>query len=217
MVTAACYQAAGCATAGRRGPYTLIETKDRPFDSMEVTMKSNLRIRLAVRGQAAALAALALAVLPAGTVEAQVTGLESNILVLEKAAQRGCPTCAPDDPRLLISKASAAIRIDQEAGGDLWIQVIPILAPAMPIARITVDGVEARLEEGRWRVQRAAKTIKKSPRIEITCDNGQELVFKPQHRPHQGPVGGLIMPRKEDQPNAELSVHKKSFWADSLG
>ena len=75
----------------------------------------------------------------------------------------------------------------------------------------------AELDEGRWKVQRSAKARKKAPKVEITCGDGQELVFKPQHRPHQGPVGGLIMSKKEETPEADLSFHKKSFWADSLG
>ncbi len=165
-------------------------------------------------------AVLALA-LAAGVAEAQhrgLGGMQANIIVLEKAALRGCPGCSPNDPRLLISQASAVIRMDQEAGEDrLSIQVIPLLAPEISISRITVDGVAAELDEGLWQVKRPAKARKKVPKIEITCDDGQELTFKPQHRPFQGPVGGLIMPKSAEHPEADLSFHKKSFWADGLG
>ncbi len=167
---------------------------------------------------ASGLALLALTPLSAGPAGAQITGLESNVLALEKAAIRPCRACSPDDPKRLIPVASAAIRLDQEDDGNLLsIRVIPLLAKAMSVSQIIVDGVEAQLDEGRWQVQRPANKRKKAPKIEITCDDGQELVFKPQHRPHQGPVGGLIMSKTEERPEAELKFHKKSFWADSLG
>ena len=149
---------------------------------------------------------------------AQTTGVESNVLALEKAAMRPCRACSATDPKLLITYASAAIRMDQEDDGDtLYIQVIPLKAKGFSVSEIQVDGVAAELAEGRWVVERPAKARKKSPKVEITCGDGQELTFKPQHRPHQGPVGGLIMPKKDEAPEADLSFHKKSFWADSLG
>ncbi len=165
--------------------------------------------------------ALALALLAAGVAEAQhrgLGGMQANVIVLEKVALRGCPGCSPNDPKLLLPQASAAIRMDQDKDEDwLSIQVIPLKAPELSIARIKVDGVEARLDDGLWQVKRPAKTRKKPPKIEITCDDGQELFFKPQHRPFQGPVGGVIMPGSAEHPEAELSFHKKSFWADGLG
>lgn len=164
------------------------------------------------------LAVLALTLLSAGAAGAQVRGLESNVLVVEKAAQRGCPGCSPDDPRLLISSAAAAIRIDlNDAGDAMSVQVICLKAAEMPVSRLKVDGVDAQLEDGAWRLARDRKMKKKAPRIEMILDDGQVLSFKPQHRPHQGPVGGLIMPKDDEQPAHDLRFHKKSFWADSLG
>ncbi|MEM7356752.1 MAG: hypothetical protein AAF657_38405 [Acidobacteriota bacterium] len=150
---------------------------------------------------------------PAG---AQVTGLEANVIVLEKAAQSACPSCTPGDPRLLLPKAAAAIRIDVNESDDaLTVQVIPLKASDLKVAELKVDGVDAELGEGAWQVPRSK--VKKAPKIEMVLDDGQALSFKPQHRPNQGPVGGLILPKKEDQPRQNLSFHKKSFWADSLG
>lgn len=164
------------------------------------------------------LTGLALTLLASVALRAQVTGLEANVIVLEKAAQNSCPGCGADDPKLLISKAAAAIRIDMNDAGDtLLVQVIPLNTSRMAVAQLKVDGVGARLEDGAWWVERAAKMRKKAPRIEILCADGQELSFKPQHRPHQGPVGGLILPQDENQPEKGLRFHKKSFWADSLG
>lgn len=176
------------------------------------------RSRRIVSAPAMVAGVLALTLFSAGALEAQLRGLESNVLILERASQRGCKGCRPDDPKVLITQASAAIRMDQEEGGDLLsIQVIPLLAKELSISRIAVDGVEAKFDQGLWQVKRSAKTRKKAPKIEITCEDGQELRFKPQHLPRQGPVGGLIMPKSEERPQAELSFHKKSFWADSLG
>ena len=160
-------------------------------------------------------AVLALVVFAAGFAGAQV--LDMDVKVLENAALRKCKTCAAGDPELLISEASAAIRMDQDDDGKLFIRVIPLRAKGLSVSQITVDGVEAELDEGNWTVRRAAKTKKKAPKIEVVLDDGQALSFKPQHRPFQGPVGGLIMPKSEERPEADLSFHKKSFWADSLG
>ncbi len=85
------------------------------------------------------------------------------------------------------------------------------------MSQLKVDGVDALLEDGAWRVARDRKSKKKAPKIEIVLGDGQELSFKPQHRPYQGPVGGLIMPKTIEQPARDLSFHKKSFWADNLG
>ncbi len=161
---------------------------------------------------------LALALLSAIAVDAQFSGAEGNTLALEKAAIRGCPGCDQDSPKLLISSAAAAIRIDlNDAGDALSVQVIPLKASEMSVSQLKVDGVDAQLEEGAWRVTRDQKMKKKAPRIEMILGDGQVLSFKPQHRPYQGPVGGLIMPKKDEQPERDLSFHKKSFWADSLG
>ena len=107
--------------------------------------------------------------------------------------------------------------MDQDEDGKLYVRVIPLLAKGLSVTQVTVDGVDAELLEGNWTVQRAAKTKKKAPKIEIVCEDGQALSFKPQHRPFQGPVGGVIMPKSEERPEADLKFHKKSFWADSLG
>ncbi len=179
------------------------------------------RIRQSQETAAAKTAGLALAalvLLSAGSAGAQLTGLESNVMAVEKAAIRGCSGCASEDPKQLISSAAAAIRIDlNDAGDALSVQVIPLKASQMSVSQLKVDGVDALLEDGAWRVKRDRKMKKKAPRIEIILGDGQELSFKPQHRPYQGPVGGLIMPKKDEQPEQELSFHKKSFWADSLG
>lgn len=169
-------------------------------------------------GAAAMTIVLGLVLLLPVPASAQVRGLEANVKVLEKAAQGSCPGCPPDDPRRLIGEAAAAIRITKgDAGDALLIQVIPLEFDALSVSELSVDGEAATFADGVWQVPRSAKMLKKVPKIEVTLDDGQALNFKPQHRPSQGPVGGLILPKNEEQPEANLYFHKKSFWADSLG